>query len=380
MERETAMMPEADRSVIEAIDEFCRKVLEPRAAAIDAESAFTTCHLAALADVGLMGLNLSDVWGGAGVNPFTLFEGTAKVAGACASTASMVTAHWLATDSILHGGDDSQRQRWLPPASAGKSLGAFGLTEPNAGSNPADMTTFASVERDRYRIKGRKQFISNAAAADFIVVYAKTDREAGARGISAFVVEPKSGGVEFGPAERTMGLRGGHVFEVTIDAEVPQSHRLGSEGSGFRTALKVLDSGRLEIAACCIGIADAALIRTKEWMKTRNVGGTPIAEFQGLQWMLADMTTDIAAARGLALMATMKRARGERFSLDASMAKLYASEMAGRVTDQALQIHGGYGYTRDFPLERFVRDARIMRIYEGSSEIQRNIIARSVLN
>jgi alkylation response protein AidB-like acyl-CoA dehydrogenase len=327
-----------------------------------------------------MGLNLSDAWGGAGVNPFTLFEGTAKVAGACASTASMVTAHWLATDSILHGGDDSQRQRWLPPASAGKSLGAFGLTEPNSGSNPADMTTFASVERDRYRIKGRKQFISNAAAADFIVVYAKTDREAGARGISAFVVEPKSGGVEFGPAERTMGLRGGHVFEVTIDAEVPQSHRLGSEGSGFRTALKVLDSGRLEIAACCIGIADAALIRTKEWMKTRNVGGTPIAEFQGLQWMLADMATDIAAARGLALMATMKRARGERFSLDASMAKLYASEMAGRVTDQALQIHGGYGYTRDFPLERFVRDARIMRIYEGSSEIQRNIIARSILN
>jgi alkylation response protein AidB-like acyl-CoA dehydrogenase len=380
LEGETAMMQEADRSVIEAIDAFCRNVLEPHAAAIDAEAAFATCHLAALADIGLIGLNLPETFGGSGVNAFTLFEGTAKVAGACASTASMVTAHWLATDSILHGGDDAQRKRWLPPAATGKSLGAFGLTEPNAGSNPADMTTFAHADGDRYRIKGRKQFISNAAAADFIVVYAKTDREAGARGISAFVVEPKTGGVEFGPAERTMGLRGGHVFEVIIDAEVPQSHRLGAEGSGFRTALKVLDAGRLEIAACCIGIAEAALARTTEWMKTRNVGGAPIAEFQGLQWMLADMATDIAAARGLSFMAAMKRARGERFSLEASMAKLYASEMAGRVTDMALQIHGGYGYTRDFPLERFVRDARIMRIYEGSSEVQRNIIARSILN
>ena len=373
-------MDGADQPVVAAIEEFCRNVLEPRAAAIDAEGEFATCHLAALADIGLMGFNLPDLWGGAGVNPFTLFEGTAKVAGACGSTASMVTAHWLATDSILHGGDDAQRKRWLVPAASGKMLGAFGLTEPNAGSNPADMTTFAVAQGDRYRIKGRKQFISNAGAADFIVLYAKTDRDAGARGISAFVIEPKSGGVEFGPAERTMGLRGGHVFEVIIDTEVPLSHRLGPEGSGFRTALKVLDAGRLEIAACCVGIAEAALMHARDWMKTRHVGGAPIAEFQGLQWMLADMATDIAAARGLAFTAVTKRARGERFSLDASMAKLYASEMAGRVTDKALQMHGGYGYTRDFPLERYVRDARIMRIYEGSSEIQRNIIARSILS
>jgi alkylation response protein AidB-like acyl-CoA dehydrogenase len=374
------MMPEADPSVVEAIGAFCSDVLEPRAAAIDAAAEFATCHLPALSEIGLMGLNLPDKWGGPGANAFTLFEGTARMAGACASTASMVTAHWLATDSILHGGDDAQRARWLPAAASGQSLGAFGLTEPNAGSNPADMTTFAALERDGYRIKGRKQFISNAAQADFIVVYAKTDRTAGARGISAFVVEPKSGGVEFGPAERTMGLRGGHVFEVTIDTLVPQAHRLGAEGSGFRTALKVLDAGRLEIAACCIGIAEAAFGHAKSWAKSRNVGGAPIADFQGLQWMLADMATDIAAARGLSLVAIMKRARGERFSLDASMAKLYASEMAGRVTDKALQLHGGYGYTRDFPLERYVRDARIMRIYEGSSEVQRNIIARTILS
>ena len=374
------MMPQADRPAVEAIQEFCRTVLEPRAAAIDAEAEFATCHLPALAEIGLMGFNLPERWGGAGVNPFTLFEGTAIMAGACASTASMVTAHWLATDSILHGGDDAQRARWLPQAAEGKCLGAFGLTEPNAGSNPADMSTFATAGGGGYRIKGRKQFISNAAAADFIVVYAKTDRAAGARGISAFVVEPKSGGVEFGPAERTMGLRGGHVFEVITDTEVPSSHRLGAEGSGFRTALKVLDAGRLEIAACCIGIAETALARAKDWLKTREIGGAPIGEFQGLQWMLADMATDIAAARALGFVAALKRAQGERFSLDASMAKLYASEMAGRVTDKALQMHGGYGYTRDFPLERLVRDARIMRIYEGSSEVQRNIIARSILS
>lgn len=373
------MMREADQAAIHAIEDFCRAVLEPHAAALDANSEFATRHSAELAEIGLMGLNLPEQWGGAGVNPFTLFEATAAMAGACASTASMVTAHWLATDSVLHGGDDDQRARWLPNAAAGKTLGAFGLTEPQAGSNPADMTTFATKSGDSYRIKGRKQFISNAAASDFIVVYAKTDLEAGARGISAFVVEPKAGGVQFGPAERTMGLRGGHVFEVIIDTEVPQSHRLGAEGSGFRTALKVLDAGRLEIAACCIGIAEAALARAKDWLKTRNVGGAPIAEFQGLQWMLADMATDIAAARALGVMAIVKRARSERFSLEASMAKLYASEMAGRVTDKALQMHGGYGYTRDFPLERYVRDARIMRIYEGSSEIQRNIIARTIL-
>lgn len=373
------MMPDADQAAISAIEEFCRAVLEPHAAALDANSEFATRHLPALSEIGFMGLNLPEQWGGAGVNAFTLFDATAAMSGACASTASMVTAHWLATDSILHGGDDAQRARWLPQAAAGKSLGAFGLTEPQAGSNPSDMTTFAEKRGDSYRIKGRKQFISNAAASDFIVVYAKTDREAGARGISAFVVEPKAGGVQFGPAERTMGLRGGHVFEVTIDTEVPQSQRLGAEGTGFRTALKVLDAGRLEIAACCIGIAEAALSRAKEWLKTRNVGGAPIAEFQGLQWMLADMATDVAAARALGLMAVSKRARGERFSLEASMAKLYASEMAGRVTDKALQMHGGYGYTRDFPLERYVRDARIMRIYEGSSEIQRNIIARTIL-
>ncbi|MBK9080643.1 MAG: acyl-CoA dehydrogenase family protein [Rhizobiales bacterium] len=367
-----------DRAVLDQIETFCRDVLEPRAAEIDERSIFATVHRAALGELGVMGLNLPVDYGGAGVDPFTLFEAVARMSGACASTASMFTAHYLATDSIQYGGDEAQKARYLPRAASGESLGAFGLTEPGAGSNPADMTTRAVREGDHYRLKGTKHFISNAGEADFVVVYAKTDMAAGARGISAFVVE-RGMGVETGPAERTMGLKGGHVFEVRIDARVPAGNRLGPEGSGFRTALKTLDAGRLDIAACCVGIAEAAFARALDWARTRKVGGAPLAEFQGLQWMIADMGVDLAAARGLCLAATEKRARGERYSLEAAQAKLFASEMAARVTDKALQLHGGYGFTRDFPLERYVRDVRIMRIYEGSSEVQRNIIARTLL-
>jgi len=376
--QETLDLP-VDSEAVAAIEDFCRDVLAPAAGRIDAQEAFATCHRPALSEIGIMGLNLPAEYGGAALDPFTLFEAVALIAGACGSTASMVTAHYLATDSLQYGGSAEQKARWLPGAASGARLGAFALTEPGAGSNPADMTTTARREGGGYRIKGTKHFISNAGEADFIVVYAKTDMDAGARGISAFVVEPQAGGVQIGAHERTMGLRGGHVFEVALDCHVPEDHRLGAEGSGFRTALKVLDAGRLDIAACCIGIAEAAFAAACAWAKSRHVGGAPIADLQGIQWMIADIATDIAAARGLGRAASAKRAQGQRFSLDASIAKLFASEMAGRVTDKALQIHGGYGYTRDFPLERYARDARIMRIYEGSSEVQRNIIARNFL-
>jgi alkylation response protein AidB-like acyl-CoA dehydrogenase len=370
----------ADAEVVAGMDAFCREVLAPRAAEIDERGLSATLHRRQLAEMGLMGLNLPTELGGPGVDSWTLFECVALVAAACGSTASMVTAHYLATDSILHGGSSEQKARLLPRAAAGELLGAFALTEPGAGSNPADMSTMAVRDGDGWRIKGTKHFISNAGEADFLVVYAKTDRAAGARGISAFVVEPAvCGGITIGKPERTMGVRGGHVFEVVFDCVVPGDGILGREGSGFRTALKTLDGGRLDIAACAIGIAEAALGAATAWAKERQIGGHPIAEFQGLQWMIADMAVDIGAARGLADAATAKRQAGERFSLEASMAKLYASEMATRVTDTALQIHGGYGYTSDLPLERYARDVRIFRIFEGSSEVQRNIIARTLL-
>ncbi len=372
-------LSEEDEAVFEAVRRFAEAELAPRAAEIDETETFATVHLPGLGALGVMGMNLPERVGGAGVSPLALFRAVEAIAGACASTGSMVTAHYLATDSILLGGDEALQARFLPDAAAGRRLGAFALTEPGAGSNPADMATRAYRDGDGYRIEGVKHFISNAGAADFLVVYAITDPAAGRRGISAFVVERDAPGVAVGAREPTMGLRGGHVFEIRLDCRVPAESRIGPEGSGFKTAMRVLDNGRVEVAAQCVGIAQAALDAALAWAGERRVGGAPIGDFQGLQWMLADMATELEAARLLGLKAAWLRAEGQRFTAEASMAKLFASEMVHRVTDRALQIHGGYGYTRAMPLERLVRDARIMRIFEGSSEIQRNIIARSLL-
>jgi len=369
----------AEQALVDTIARFAAQELAPRAAATDESGEFVHDQLAALAATGMMGANLPEGWGGPGISAVALLRTVAAVAAGCASTASALTAHFLATDSILIGGDDAQRARYLPRAAEGLILGAFALTEPGAGSDPADMTTRALREGEGWRLKGRKCFISNGGVADFAVVYAQTDPAARHRGITPFVVERGTPGLVPGRAERTMGLRGGHVWELDLDLWVPDAQRLGPEGSGFRTAMRVLDNGRLEVAAMCLGIAGAALAAATEWARTRRVGGQPLAERQGLRWMLADMALDHRAAELLALDAARQRQAGGRFGLAASMAKLAASEMAHRVTDAALQLHGGYGYTRDFPLERHARDVRIMRIYEGSSEIQRNIIAGHLL-
>ena len=368
-----------EAAVVDTVRRYARDVLQPAAADVDERAEFVSRHAKSLGEVGIMGLNLPEFFGGPGVSPFALVECVSAIAAACGSTASMVTAHYLATDSILIAGDDAQKQRYLPSAAAGTSLGAFALTEPKAGSNPADMTTRATRNGNTYRLTGTKHFISNGGVADFIIVFAITDPAAGARGISAFVVDRKQPGVTAGQPEKTMGLKGGHIFELGFDLDIPESARLGPEGSGFRTAMKVLDNGRVEVAAMCLGIAGAALDAATAWLKERKVGGQPLANYQGLQWMLADMATDYEAARLLTFEAARLRAKAEKFTRQAAMAKLFASEMAAKVTDQALQMHGGYGYSRGLPLERYVRDVRIMRIYEGSSEVQRNIIAREVL-
>jgi alkylation response protein AidB-like acyl-CoA dehydrogenase len=372
---------EDDRMLSDALNRFCQEVIAPAAAEVDEKSLSSSCHRQALSDIGIMGMNLPEAYGGTGVSAVALYLAVENLAGACGSTASMVTAHFLATDSILHGGTEEQKQAWLPDAASGRKLGGFALTEPSAGSNPAAMRTVAERTETGYSIRGVKHFISNAADADFLVVYAKTDKSAGHRGISAFIVDRHAAGVEVASPERTMGLKGGHVFEVALDCHVPAQNLLGgTEGRGFRTAMQVLDNGRVEIAASCTGIARAAFEAALFWANTREVNDHPIGEFQGLQWMIADMATDLEAARMFGLKAATMREAGQRFSLESAMAKLYASEAAGRITDKALQIHGGYGYTREMPLERYVRDVRIMRIYEGSSEVQRNIIARTVLN
>lgn len=378
------LLRDEERAFLDMLTRFVADEIAPKAAATDETGAFVHDQLAALAATGMMGANLPETWGGADISAHALFEAVAAVAGGCGSTVSALTAHYLATDSILIGGDDALRARILPAAAEGRSLGAFALTEPNAGSDPADMRTRATRTGDGWQIKGRKCFISNGGVADFIVVYAVTDPDAGHRGISAFVVEKGTPGLVPGRVEQTMGLRGGHVWELDLDLTVPDDNRLGPEGSGFRTAMQVLDNGRIEVAAMAVGIARAALASARDWAKTRIIGGQPLAARQGIQWMLADMATDLTAAELLGHEAARQRqalhdGSGQRFGMAASKAKLFASEAAGRIADTALQIHGGYGFTRDFPLERHVRDLRIMRIYEGSSEIQRNIIAGRLL-
>lgn len=368
-----------ERAFLDMLARFAAGELAPRAAATDETGAFVHDQIAALGPTGMMGANLPERWGGADISAHALLEAVAVVAGACGSTVSALTAHYLATDSLLIGGDDALRERFLPAAAEGRMLGAFALTEPNAGSDPADMRTRALREGDGWRIRGRKCFISNGGVADFIICYAVTDPDAAHRGISAFVLEKGTPGLDPGRVEQTHGLRGGHVWELDFDCLIPDANRLGPEGSGFRTAMKVLDNGRVEVAAMCLGIARAAFLQARDWAGNRIIGGSPLADRQGIRWMLADMATELRGIELFAHEAARQRQAGQRFTEAASMAKLFASEAAGRITDSALQIHGGYGYTRDFPIERYARDLRIMRIYEGSSEIQRNIIAGRLL-
>lgn len=368
-----------DTIALDQIRRLCRETIAPAAAATDAEARFPREQLRALAGLGALGLNLPEVWGGPGLSAPALALAVEAVAGACGATASALTAHFLATDAILIGGDDALRARYLPRAASGEILGAFALTEPRAGSNPADMRCRAVRDGEGYHLTGVKHFISNGGVADFITVFAVTDPDAGHKGISAFIVEKGTPGFAASAPESTMGLRGGHVFELTFDCRLPEASRIGPEGSGFRTAMKVLDNGRIEVASMCLGIAEAALAAAIDWARQRRIGGQMLADYQGIQWMIADMGVKLRAARLLTEDAARKRGTGARYALEAAMAKLHASEAAGEIADRALQIHGGYGYTTALPLERWVRDLRIMRIYEGSSEIQRTIIARHLL-
>jgi len=369
-----------DHAIADAVARFADDALAPLAQRMDEEALSATCHVPGLAALGVMGMNLPEALGGPGVTPTAMLLSLVAISRACAATSSMIGAHYLGTDAVLIGGDDAQRQQWLPRCASGEWLAAFALTDPRGGSHPADMRTPAVRDGDDYLITGVKHFISNAAEARFIVVFAKTDMEAGARRVSAFIVPRELPGIQISSPEKLMGIRGGHAFEVSLDGvRVPAANRLGAEGTGFKTAMKVLDNSRLDVAATSLGIAEAALKAAADWANQRLVGGEPIASKQGIQFKLADMKLRLEAAWGLTMQALALRQQGQPFTQQSAMAKLFASEMVSFVTDEALQIHGGYGYTREMPLERYVRDARILRIYEGSSEIQRTIIARAVL-
>ena len=372
-------LDQVELAVVETAEKLAREVIQPRAQHYDETETFCAESLQALAELGGMGINLPEQYGGLGIGSLAMSRVVEAVAGACASTASALTAHFLATDSILIGGTEAQKQEWLPRAASGELLGAFALTEPAAGSNPADMRCRAQREDGGWRIRGSKHYITNAREADFIVLYAKTDAEAGHKGISAFMIAKGTEGISFSSPEKTMGLRGSTIYELAFDCWLPASALLGSEGAGFSTAMEVLDRGRVEVAAMSLGIADAALQASLNWVRERQIGPKPLAAYQGTQWRLADMYAQLESARMLTWKAAARRDSGERFSLDSATAKLVAAECAGFVTDAALQLHGGYGYIRDLPLERYVRDARILRIFEGTSEVQKIIISRSLL-
>lgn len=370
---------EDERELVAAVEQLSAEVLVPQAAEADANERVSDSVLATIAEVGVLGLNLPEEYGGPGVGSVAMSQMVAAVAQSCASTASIITAQYLATDSILIGGTPEQREEWLPKAAAGSVIGSFALTEPGAGSNPVEMSTKATRVADGWHIKGTKCFITNAGFADFIVVYAKTDESAAHRGISAFIVDTHATeGLSFNPPEKTMGLRGSPVYEFVIDAVVPATALLGTEGEGFSTAMRVLDRGRIEVAAMSLGIAKAALDAATAWAGERKINGKPLNRLQGIAFKLADMYTRYRSAWLLTMDASEQRDSGDDFTLSSATAKLAASEAVAFVTDEALQIHGGYGFTRDFPLERYVRDARIYRIYEGSSEIQRTIISRAL--
>jgi alkylation response protein AidB-like acyl-CoA dehydrogenase len=285
----------------------------------------------------------------------------------------------IVCESLLHFGTPEQKQRFLVPLAEGEVIGAFGLTEPDAGSDPVSQATTAERDGDSYILNGTKRFITSGKNAQTVIVTAKTDEAKRHKGISAFVVQKGTPGFEVGHVEDKLGLRASDTTDLVFEnCRVPAEQRLGEEGQGFQIAMQGLDSGRIGIAAQSVGVAQAALDATVKYTQKRTQFGQSIAKFQGLRWMVADMAVDIAAARQLMLAAAAMKDRGEKFTMQAAMAKLYASEMVNRVTAQAIQLHGGYGYTKDYPVERYYRDARVFTIYEGTSEIQRVVISNHV--
>lgn len=370
---------ESQRLVQQTARDYASRVLAERAADIDRTGRFPTDSLKGLAELGLLGVNIRSEYGGAEAGVVAYALTMMEVARVCASTSVAMAVTNMVAEVIQAFGDDAQRAHHLPRITSGEYVsGAFALSEPAVGSDPGAMTTSARRDGDGYVLDGQKQWITNGAMAGIIVVWARTGGP-GAKGISCFLVEQGTPGLSAGRPEDKMGLRGSNTVPLTFEGcRVPASALLGEEGMGFRIAMMALDGGRIGIASQATGIGTAALEAATAYAKERHAFGHPIADFQAIQWMLADSATELDAARLLALRAATLKERAQRFSREASVAKLFASEAALRVCNRAMQVHGGYGYTREFPVERLLRDVRVTTIYEGTSEIQRMVIAREL--
>ncbi|MCC7161086.1 MAG: acyl-CoA dehydrogenase [Anaerolineae bacterium] len=374
-------LTEEQKQIRDLAREFAQNEIAPIAAEFDARGEFPTDTIKKLGELGLMGIEIPAEYGGAGLDTMCYVLAMEEISKADASHGTIVSVN---NSLFCHGlykfGTREQKEKYLVPVASGKKIGAYSLTEPQSGSDAGNMKTRAVLNGDTYTINGRKSWVTSGPVADFVVLFAMVNPEQKHKGTAAFMIDTTKPGFERGKVEPKLGIRASATCELFFDNyRVSAAERVGQEGDGFKIAMSILDAGRIGIAAQAVGIAQAAFEASVKYAKQREAFGSSISEFQAVQWMLADMATRIEAARLLVYNAALKKTRGEKFTRDASMAKLYASETAMWVTTKAIQVHGGMGYSKELPIERYFRDAKITEIYEGTSEIQRIVIARETL-
>jgi butyryl-CoA dehydrogenase len=374
-------LTDEQKMIQKMVREFAEKEIEPVAANLDQKEEYPTEILKKMASLGLLGIIIPPEYGGAGTDTISYALVVEELSKKCASTGVITSVHnSLVAWPIMKYGNDNQKKKYLPILAKGDKIGAFAATEPNAGSDLGALETTAVLKDDHYLINGTKTFITSGSEAGILIVFAVTDKNAGSKGISAFIVESTMDGFSVGSIFEKMGINASHTSELIFeDMKVPKENLLGKEGEGFKIALSTLDGGRIGIAAQAVGIAQATLEKCISYSQEREQFGKKLSQFQAIQWMIADMATQIEAARLLVYQAAYTKDQGKRFSKEAAMAKLYASEMCMNNAIKGVQIHGGYGYTKEYPVERYFRDAKITEIYEGTSEVQRLVIAANLL-
>lgn len=361
--------------------DFAINEVKPLAQEVDETEVFPRETVEKMQKLGFLGIPMPKEYGGQGCDTLTYVLAVEELSRVCATTGVIVSAHTsLACEPIRKFGTPEQKEKYLKPLASGEKLGAFGLTEPGAGTDAGGQQTKAVLDGDEYVLNGTKIFITNGKEADIYIIFAMTDKSQGTRGISAFIVEKGTPGFSFGTKEKKMGIRGSATYELIFeDCRIPKENLLGKLGRGFGIAMQTLDGGRIGIAAQALGIAEGALEATINYVKERKQFGRPISKFQNTQFVLADMATKVEAAKQLVYKAAIAKDTQKSFTVEAAMAKLYAAEVAMEVTTKAVQLHGGYGYIREYDVERMMRDAKITEIYEGTSEVQRMVIAGNLL-
>lgn len=374
-------LTEEQKEIRDLARDFAQNEIVPIAAEFDAKGEFPRETIKKLGELGLMGIEIPVEYGGAGLDTLCYVLAMEEISKADASHGTIVSVN---NSLFCHGlykfGSKEQKEKYLVPVASGQKIGAYSLTEPQSGSDASNMKTRAVLNGDAYTINGRKSWVTSGPVADFVLLFAMVNPELKHKGTAAFMIDTTQAGFARGKVEPKLGIRASATCELFFDNyRAPVRERVGQEGDGFKIAMSILDAGRIGIAAQAVGIAQAAFEASVKYAREREAFGSAIREFQAVQWMLADMATRIEAARLLTYNAALKKTRGEKFTRDASMAKLYASETAMWVTTKAIQVHGGMGYSKELPIERYFRDAKITEIYEGTSEIQRIVIARETL-